>query len=41
MWMFGVLIGIIICFVYRQIEIKENHKDCVYDEETKCWHRIM
>ena len=41
MWIVGFIIGLIVIQIVRQAEIKENLKGCVYDEKTKCWHRIM
>lgn len=41
MWLVGMVIGFVFYVVIRQIKIQENRKDCAYDPETNCWHKVF
>ena len=36
----GIVIGFIITRLVRIVEIRKNRCGCVYDHETRCWHKI-
>ena len=37
----GIAIGFVLYAIIRQIRIQENRKDCAYDPDTKCWHKVF